>query len=66
MAARTATIEVTVPGASKPAAGQVTMVEHTIDAATGMMTVRATMPNADNAALAGHAGVRTADAAQRG
>ena len=48
LAAGTATIDVTVPGASKPAAGQVTMVDHTVDSATGMVTVRATMPNADN------------------
>ena len=53
MAARTATIEVIVPGASKPAAGQVTMVDHTVDATSGMVTVRATMANADNAPVAG-------------
>src|SRR5262245_45884826 len=40
MAARIATIDVTVPGGRKPASGQVTMFEHTIDAATGMMTAR--------------------------
>jgi multidrug efflux system membrane fusion protein len=49
MTAGTATIDVTVPGASKSASGKVTMVDHTVDAATGMMTVRATMANADSA-----------------
>ena len=48
MAAGTATVDVTIAGASKSASGKVTMFEHTIDAATGMMTARATMPNADN------------------
>ena len=33
--------------AAKPAAGQVTMIENTVDTATGMVTVRATMPNTD-------------------
>jgi RND family efflux transporter MFP subunit len=45
MAAGTATLDVTAPGERKPAVGRVTMVDHTIDAATGMATVRATMTN---------------------
>ena len=32
------------------------MIENTVDAGTGTVTVRATMPNADEAAVAGHAG----------
>jgi RND family efflux transporter MFP subunit len=48
LTAKTATIDVIVPGESKPVSGQVTMIDHTVDAATGMATVRATMPNADN------------------
>jgi RND family efflux transporter MFP subunit len=43
----TATIEARIPGEQRRASGQVTMVENTVDAATGMVTVRATMPNAD-------------------
>jgi RND family efflux transporter MFP subunit len=48
LAAKTAAINVIVPGASKPVSGEVTMVDHTVDAATGMATVRATMANANN------------------
>lgn len=44
-AAETAMLEVRVPGASAKASGPVTMVENTVDPATGMATVRATMPN---------------------
>jgi multidrug efflux system membrane fusion protein len=43
--AKTATIEAIIPGDTKHAAGQVTMIENTVDQATGMATVRATMPN---------------------
>ncbi len=46
LAAETATVEALIPGDTRPAPGQVTMIENTIDAATGMATVRATMPNA--------------------
>lgn len=45
LAAETATVEALVPGESKPAPGQVTMIENTVDMATGMATIRATMPN---------------------
>jgi membrane fusion protein, multidrug efflux system len=45
--AETASIEAIVPGDRKRAAGKVTMIENTVDPATGMATVRATMPNAD-------------------
>jgi len=45
LAAETATIEAVVPGEQKRANGQVTMIENTVDPATGMATIRATMPN---------------------
>ncbi|HET7850374.1 MAG TPA: efflux RND transporter periplasmic adaptor subunit [Pseudolabrys sp.] len=47
LAGETASIEAIVPGEEKRAAGQVTMIENTVDPATGMATVRATMPNKD-------------------
>ena len=47
IAAETATVEAIIPGEDKRAAGQVTMIENTVDPATGMATVRATMPNKD-------------------
>ena len=47
VAAETATVEAIVPGEPKRASGQVTMIENTIDPATGMAMVRATMPNQD-------------------
>ncbi|HET9715165.1 MAG TPA: efflux RND transporter periplasmic adaptor subunit [Pseudolabrys sp.] len=47
IAAETATVEAIIPGEEKRAKGQVTMIENTIDAATGMATIRATMPNTD-------------------
>jgi membrane fusion protein, multidrug efflux system len=43
--AKTATIEAIIPGETKRAHGQVTMIENTVDAATGMATIRASMPN---------------------
>ncbi|HEX9072298.1 MAG TPA: efflux RND transporter periplasmic adaptor subunit [Pseudolabrys sp.] len=47
IAAETATVEAIIPGEQKRASGQVTMIENTVDPATGMATVRATMPNKD-------------------
>ena len=47
ISAETATVEAIVPGEQKRATGQVTMIENTVDPATGMATVRATMPNQD-------------------
>ena len=47
IAAETATIQAIIPGDQKHATGQVTMIENTIDPATGMATIRATMPNKD-------------------
>ena len=43
----TATIEAIVPGDTRRAKGQVTMIENTVDPTTGTVPVRATMPNAD-------------------
>jgi multidrug efflux system membrane fusion protein len=47
IAAGTATVEAVVPGEERRAHGTVTMIENTVDPATGMATVRATMPNED-------------------
>jgi membrane fusion protein, multidrug efflux system len=43
----TATIEAVIPGDPRRATGQVTMIENSVDAPTGTVPVRATMPNAD-------------------
>ncbi len=45
MAAESAAVSVTIPGEPKRAEGHVTMIENTVDAATGMIIIRATMPN---------------------
>ncbi len=47
IAAESATVEASIPGQQKRATGQVSMIENTVDSATGMATVRATMPNQD-------------------
>ncbi len=47
LAANSARVTAIVPGTSKHADGEVSMIENTIDAATGMATLRATMPNTD-------------------
>ncbi|MEX2035942.1 MAG: efflux RND transporter periplasmic adaptor subunit [Xanthobacteraceae bacterium] len=47
LAAETATLQDTIPGSGAQSAGQVTMIENTVDPATGMVTIRATMPNTD-------------------
>jgi multidrug efflux system membrane fusion protein len=47
IAAETATVQASVPGAAKRANGQVSMIENTVDSTTGMATVRASMPNTD-------------------
>jgi len=39
------TVEAIIPGDSKRALGRVAMVDNTVDSATGMVSVRATMPN---------------------
>jgi RND family efflux transporter MFP subunit len=45
LSAESATIEAIIPGEAKRANGQVTMIENTVDPATGLATIRATMPN---------------------
>ena len=47
IAAESATVEAIIPGEDKRASGQVTMIENSVDPATGMAMVRATMPNKD-------------------
>jgi RND family efflux transporter MFP subunit len=47
LAAETASVEAAIPGETRRASGQVTMIENTIDTATGTVPVRATMPNTD-------------------
>lgn len=47
VAAETATITAIIPGEDKRAQGVVTVIENTVDPATGMATLRATMPNTD-------------------
>ena len=44
---KSATIEAIIPGDPRRAGGQVTMVENSVDAPTGTVSVRATMPNSD-------------------
>jgi RND family efflux transporter MFP subunit len=48
LAAGSATIDAAIPGDTRHATGQVSMIENTVDANTGMVMVRATMPNADD------------------
>jgi len=45
IAAETASLVAIVPGSGARETGQVTMVENAVDPATGMATIRATMPN---------------------
>jgi multidrug efflux system membrane fusion protein len=47
LAAETATVEAVIPGEDRHATGQVTVIENTVDPATGTVLVRATMPNTD-------------------
>jgi membrane fusion protein, multidrug efflux system len=47
MAETGASIEAVIPGDNRRAKGMITMIENTIDPTTGMATLRATMPNAD-------------------
>ena len=47
MAAESATVEVAIPGDTRKSAGTVSMIENMVDATTGMVMLRATMPNAD-------------------
>jgi RND family efflux transporter MFP subunit len=45
LAAETATLDAVIPGSGERVSGQVSMIENTVDPATGMVTIRATMPN---------------------
>jgi membrane fusion protein, multidrug efflux system len=47
LANETATVEAIIPGDARRAGGQVSMIENSVDAPTGTVPVRATMPNAD-------------------
>src|SRR5215471_8744891 len=47
MAETGASIEAVIPGDNRRATGVITMMENTVDPTTGMATLRATMPNAD-------------------
>jgi len=47
LANESANIEAVIPGDPRRASGQVTMIENTVDATTGTVPVRATMPNTD-------------------
>jgi len=47
LAAESASIEATVAGEQRTASGAVSMIDNTVDAGTGMVSVRATMPNTD-------------------
>jgi multidrug efflux system membrane fusion protein len=47
LTAKTATVQVIIPGTQTRASGQVTMIENTVDTATGMAMIRATIPNQD-------------------
>jgi multidrug efflux system membrane fusion protein len=48
LAAGTAAIQAVIPGDTRKATGQVSMIENTVDATTGMVIARATMPNTDD------------------
>src|SRR5262249_8320691 len=47
LANESATVEGIIPGEPRRASGQVTMIENSVDAPTGTVPVRATMPNTD-------------------
>jgi multidrug efflux system membrane fusion protein len=47
LAAESAVVEATVPGETRRANGQLTMIDNAVDSSTGMVTMRATMDNAD-------------------
>jgi multidrug efflux system membrane fusion protein len=47
VAAERATVEAIIPGEQRRASGQVTMYDPAIDTATGMVAIRASMPNRD-------------------
>jgi multidrug efflux system membrane fusion protein len=48
LASETATVEATTQGDDRSTSGVVTMIENTVDAMTGLVTIRATMPNTND------------------
>ena len=65
LAAETASIQAIIPGETRRGSGHVSMIENTIDAGTGTVTVRATMPNADGLLWPGTLVRRAADVPRR-
>jgi membrane fusion protein, multidrug efflux system len=47
MAEGSATVDAIIPGETRRATGRLTMIENSVESATGMVTLRATMPNTD-------------------
>jgi RND family efflux transporter MFP subunit len=47
LAEESAIVEAAIPGEAKRASGQLTMIDNTVDPSTGMVTMRATMDNAE-------------------
>ncbi|KAB2877398.1 MAG: efflux RND transporter periplasmic adaptor subunit [Pseudorhodoplanes sp.] len=47
LGAETATVEAIVPGEAQRAPGVVTMIDNTVDSTTGMVAIRASMPNGE-------------------
>ncbi len=47
IAAKTSVVEALIPGDTRRAEGEVTMIENSVDTSTGTVLVRATMPNKD-------------------
>ncbi len=47
LASETATVEARIPGDERVARGAVSLIENTVDVATGTVTIRAAMPNKD-------------------
>ncbi|MEW6449716.1 MAG: efflux RND transporter periplasmic adaptor subunit [Pseudomonadota bacterium] len=47
ISAESATVDAIVPGVAKPASGVVSVIENTVDPSTGMVMIRASMPNQD-------------------
>jgi multidrug efflux system membrane fusion protein len=47
LAAESAAVEAIIPGETRSARGHVAMIENSVDSATGMVAIRASMPNED-------------------
>ena len=59
-------VEAVIPGETKRAIGRIAMIENTVDAATGMVNVRAAMPNENELLWPGTLVQTYLNAAQRG